>query len=563
MSQDLTGNLKGLSPSQLDSVHRMFRRRVQKDEIISIDLARELYRVASTIRRKIGLFITREGEVVEICVGTRDRIYLPDLGRYRFGHGRLRRLRLIFSDLSADVGEDPSIPSDIYGDLEKLRLDAVVGVVDHRNNIKITFAHLLPTSIKGSDERGVDTQQGINLGRLELDFARFIDDIEGEIATSTAKARKTGLTRAIAVGVYSTGTAAAESSMRELLELARTAGVEIAETVVQRRTPDPKTVLGKGRLEDVVLRCLRLDADMIIFDRELTPSQWRAITNSTELKVIDRSMLILDIFAQRAKSSEGRVQVELAQLKYNLPRLAEKDSGLSRLTGGIGGRGPGETKMEIGKRRIRDRIAMLEGRIKAISKQRALRGERRKEGQIPLVSILGYTNAGKSTLFNVLTKSTVLAQDKLFATLDPTQRQLCLDPGGEDSPHTPRVVILSDTVGFIRELPKELVSAFKATLDELHNAQLLLHVLDASDVEAFHKKEAVDRTVRELGLTNTKTLVVLNKSDATEPGQLETLIAETQGIAVSSIKKEGLEVLKDKITEALDELVVQGRLADG
>ncbi|NDC38657.1 MAG: GTPase HflX, partial [Proteobacteria bacterium] len=297
---------------------RLFRRKLGADEMVSLEFAREICKVGRELRRKVGVLVDREGEILEVVLGTRDLVYLPDLGRYRLGRGRLRRLRLLFSDLS-DPEREPMIPADIYGDLQKLRLDTVVSLKEGKNKVSLAYAYLLPPGAEQTE--AVRTERVDDLGTFELDFASFMRGLEDELVARTESARSTGMVRAVAVGVYNFGAQRAESSMRELLELARTAGVEVVDTVVQRREPDPKTVVGKGRLEEMVLRCLRLDAELIIFDRELTPGQWRTITNSTELKVIDRSMLILDIFAQRAKSSEGRLQVELAQLKYNLPRL--------------------------------------------------------------------------------------------------------------------------------------------------------------------------------------------------------------------------------------------------
>ena len=341
-----------------------------------------------------------------------------------------------------------------------------------------------------------------------------------------------------------------EESLAELSELARTASVKILDTFIQRKQLDPKTLIGKGKLEEVVLQALRLGAEMLVFDCELKPSQWRAITNATEIKVLDRSMLILDIFAGRATTSEGRLQVELAQLQYNLPRLVEKDGGLSRLTGGIGGRGPGETKLEIGRRRIRDRITLLEGKIKEISKQREVRRSRRKSNHIPVAAIVGYTNVGKSTLFNALTKSTVLAENKLFATLDTTQRRV-------------QDIIFTDTVGFIRALPKELKNAFKATLEELEEATVLVHLLDISDPLVHERYQSVRSVLEEMDLHNIPELIILNKKDRVTDETNERIIAEFsapqhksnlgQASAIAAGKGEGIRLVYDLVAARIEQ----------
>jgi len=264
-------------------------------------------------------------------------------------------------------------------------------------------------------------------------------------------------------------------------------------------------VVGRGKLEEIVGRAMQLGADLLIFDPDLSPGQARAITDRTEIKVIDRTMLILDIFARRAKSRDGKIQVELAQLKYTLPRLVEKNTMMSRLTGGIGGRGPGETKLEINRRRARERIHRLDEQIRELGKRRHERRKLRDSRSIPVVAIVGYTNAGKSTLLNTLTDADVLVEDKLFATLDPTSRRLRFP--------REREIVLTDTVGFIRDLPKDLASAFRATLEELDEADLLLHVVDAADHQYDSHIEAVERILDELGLAATARLLVFNKVD--------------------------------------------------
>lgn len=544
----LEGHLRGLSPSQIREAERLFRRSVDSDEVVSLQLGREIDQVARTLGRMVGVILSREGKVEKVLVGTREILYLPDLGRYRLGRGRLRRLRLIFSDLSKGDGA-ATIPSDIYTDLEKLRLDAVVSVRENGTDLSVTFSYLVG-GVQVEDDPYV-TEERVRYREGEFSFLDLIESVEEQLIATRGHPPATN--SALIVGVYPKQQTDWEESLLELQELARTAGVNVVDSIVQRRTPDPRTLVGSGKIEEIMLRALRLEAELLIFDGELKPFQWRVITNSTELKVLDRSMLILDIFAQRARSSDGRLQVELAQLKYNLPRLVEKDVGLSRLTGGIGGRGPGETKLEISRRRARDRIRDLEKRIDKLQNQRDLRRQRRKGVPLPLIAIVGYTNAGKSTLFNAITKSSELAENKLFATLEPSQRRYVLPPteeeslqGGYGAP-----VVFTDTVGFIRDLPEELRNAFRATLEELYEAHILLHVVDSSSPYADEQVKAVDAVLAEMNLSEARKILVWNKSDATPQERLQELLGDSGGIAISAQTGSGLDKLLDELREEL------------
>lgn len=545
MPNVVAGNTKGLAQSEIRAVAKLFQRTVSPDEIVSLDLAREMVFLGEQLRRRVGVLINRQGRIKEVILGTKDILFLPDLGRYRLGRARLRNLRLIFTDLSNNK-EEATIPYDIYTDLERLRFDTVVGVRGARNRVSMAYAYLIPAN--GSANAATHTEVVSDVGAFDLDFREFISSVEQSLTAEVVQLDGDDQVGAVIVGVYDKADDDPVVSQLELRELARTAGVKIVDAVVQKRRADPKTYIGSGKLEELVIRCIRVGADMLIFDTELKPSQWRAITNSTELKVLDRSMLILDIFAQRAQSSEGRLQVELAQLKYNLPRLVDQDSGLSRLSGGIGGRGPGETKLEIGRRRIRDKISDLERRIEKVRSARDFRRTRRRENQLQLVSVVGYTNVGKSTLFNLMTGSTVTAENKLFATLDPSQRRLYLPPtvALEDG-GVGRTVILSDTVGFIRKLPKELETAFQATLEELYEAALLVHVVDASDPDAVGKYNAVRKILAQMELGDAPELVVLNKIDAANPETVRALQAELVGVPVSAAKRIGIGALLKEI----------------
>jgi GTPase len=340
------------------------------------------------------------------------------------------------------------------------------------------------------------------------------------------------------------GLAEAEDSLRELRDLTASADAEVVGTLLQRSPePDPATVLGRGKVHELRAAAQAADADVVIFDHDLTPTQLRNLEKSLDLKVIDRTQLILDIFARRARSREGQLQVELAQLNYLLPRLSGHGTLLSRLGGGIGTRGPGEQQLEYDRRRIRHRIRILTEGIQRVRSQRALHRAHRRDQNLQMVALVGYTNAGKSTLFNALTSAGVATSSRMFATLDPTVRALPLDANHR--------VLLSDTVGFIRKLPPHLVAAFRATLEELEDARLLLHVTDAADPQYDAQDAAVGALLDDLGVAATARLRVWNKVDLLTLGEKRKLEALGGAVTVSAQTGEGLEQLRRRIAEAL------------
>jgi len=530
--QEVFGNTLGLKPSQLHALRRTYRRRVDARSIVSPELARHLCEVSAETNRQIGVFLDRKGDVQAVIVGDARRLELPDVGRARAGESRLRGVRLVHTHLNGEP-----LTRDDHTDLALLRLDLVAALEVRDGGLpgKVHYAHLLPENPRG--DMWKDEEAG-GVHDLAYDPLEGALALEEEFARARAARRTGGAERAILVGFAgkARGREEAEASLVELRELARTAGVEVLEATLQmRRDPDPRYLIGKGKLEDVVLRSMQRMATLIVFDAELSPSQARHIAEATSLKILDRTQLILDIFAQRAQSADGKLQVELAQLRYLYPRLVGRDDSLSRLAGGIGGRGPGETKLEIDRRRVRDRITALERRIEALGADRHLRRKQRNARGLPVLSIVGYTNAGKSTLLNALTDSRVLVEDKLFATLDPTSRRLRFPRDRE--------VIVTDTVGFIRDLPPDLVNAFRATLEELQDADLLLHVVDASDPRHEEQARAVDAILGELGLGEKRRLLVLNKMDRLPPGEGPALAHHRDAIAISAATREGVPAL--------------------
>lgn len=554
MTHDVKGNTKSLTASQIKQVERLFARHIDSSELVPYTIAKEMLDLATALRRMVGIVVSREGKIVEVVLGTRTILYLPDLGRYRITDSRLRRLRLIVTIFPKE-GAEALLTQDLITDLEKLRLDAVVGIAWRKGKIAAEIATLSAVVDTNGGVAGTTAQRELipDFIAYESNFAERMAELEVELI-GTPKVEVNGRTRAIIVHVSPKSRSEIEASTNELKELARSAGVEVVEVVVQARNPDPKTVLGKGKLEEVVLNCLRFGIGLVIFDCELKPTQWRNIVNLTELKVLDRSMVILDVFAQRAQSNEGRLQVELAQLKYNLPLLSERDSGLSRLTGGIGGRGPGETKLELERRRSRDRITALEKRIEQLGVQRGVREARRKDADIPLVGLVGYTNAGKSTLFNKLTGAAVLVENVMFATLDPTKRRVFLPPVSQEDVYDRGLeVVLSDTVGFIRDLPEELKNAFRATLEDLRHAQVLVHVVDCAQEGVLQRMESVQAILSEMDLPEYLPIIVAyNKCDLIEEDQRRNMESSyPAGVMVSAVSGAGVERLRKEIRECL------------
>jgi GTP-binding protein HflX len=547
----VTGFTQGLKHNQLRRIERLSTRRVPPAEIVSQELARQMSELSLETGRQIGVLINRKGQIEYVMVGNAKQIEMPDFGRSRAAVERFRGLRCIHTHL-----QDEKLTQDDLTDLALLRLDLMSIIqVERATGLPglVYSAHLLPTSAASLHEDGDSDPYAFlepNIpSQLETDFIALINSLESEMARvrRTARAQGSKGDRVILVGVTTGYMDDAEESIAELEELAVSADVSVLDKIVQRRPQiDPRTVLGKGKLQDLLIRSMRLGADMIVFDIELSPAQVRSLSDATDLKVIDRPQLILDIFAQRAQSREGKLQVELAQLKYLLPRLiVGQNSAFSRLAGGIGGRGPGETKLETDRRRVRDRIAQLEKQVDDLGRQRQERRKTRSQKQLPLISLVGYTNAGKSTLLNTLTRSDVFAARKMFATLDPTSRRLRLPYEQE--------VIINDTVGFIRDLPDALVAAFRATLEEIADSDLLVHVVDAANPRAVHQIESVDKILADLGYNGIPQLIVLNKADMVSAEEIEVLqrqIALDKGVecvAISANERETLKPLVEKI----------------
>jgi GTP-binding protein HflX len=554
MTDVVHGDTSSLKSSQAKALVRLAERRVPADRLISPTLARELLELSHELNRRIGLFIDRRGRIGRVILGSAHSLELPEFERVRGVDGRLRGVRLVSTHLVAE-----GLDREELADLAKLRLDLVASVHDGPGGMQVDMATLSP----GRPGRGFELRtfaraplalfapDTVNHPRPDLptDLTAFLRDLEAQLVTATEAAKAEGQgVRAMVLQVHTDAMnrqGGVEARQAELHELCRTAGVHLVDLIVQRRKfPDPRTFLGSGKLREVLVQALEQDVELLICDPELSASQAREISEQTDLQVIDRTMLILDIFAQHASSSDGKLQVELAQLRYRLPRMAGKGTMMSRLAGGIGGRGPGETKLEVDRRRAKDRINELEHRLEQMSRQRDQRRAARRKSEVPVVAIVGYTNAGKSTLLNTVTNSDVRAEDKLFATLDPTVRRVRFPRDRE--------VVLLDTVGFIRDLPPALRQAFSATLEEIADADLLLHIVDATDPDAAQQIATVEAILAELGAENVDRFMVFNKCDRLPPDQqLEPEALPSGHFQISALDRRSTRRLMDAIEQHL------------
>jgi GTPase len=522
------------------ALESLYEHRIHEQRFVTPEVARRLTEISLETGRQVAILADRRGHVVYVVVGDAHAVHLPDLGRQRAGESRFRGLRLIHTHLR----QEPLSKDDLT-DLALLRLDAVIAIFVGRDGLpgELRWACLLPpTEEEGQAIWRVESRTTVH--GWDDDFFVFIQDLEAQFKSVDRGRRVGGGDGAIAISVAQREASLARLSLSELVRLAEAAGLIVLDRMLQvRPVLDGRTLVGKGKVQEILLRAMHLGAEILLFDQDLSPSQLRNIAETTDLKVLDRTQLILDIFAQRATTREGRLQVEIAQLRYRRPRLAIMPTAMSRLTGGIGGRGPGETRLEINRRRADERLTRLERELSHLAEARALRRARRKRVGLPLVSIVGYTNAGKSTLLNTITRSAVQVRDQLFSTLDPTSRRFRF-PEERD-------IILTDTVGFIRRLPPDLVHAFRATLEEVAQADLLLHVVDAGDPEIAAHEEAVRSVLEELGAGGTPVILVLNKID-TVPVQLWPALAEShQGLLVSATDGTGLEALLAAIESRL------------
>lgn len=478
-------------------------------------------------------------------VGEARKIVLPEQKQVRTSPERLCGLRYIHTHLDGE----PLSREDL-AELALARFDCVAAIdVDpHGVPRTVQLANLCPGR---SPDKPWQVWKPLPVNALlHHPFLETVRAIEkewsrGSPASERPRAVQAGQ-KVLLVGICTGSASEAEESMNELKTLAVSSGAVVVDSVLQRRPAvHPQFVVGAGKIQDLAIQALQAGADTIVFDRDLTAAQVRHLTDLTDLKILDRTQLILHIFAQRAKTRDGKLQVELAQLRYRLPRLVHRNTGLSRLAGGIGGLGPGETKLEIDRRRVRERIHRLEMEIERLRKERGVRRAQRARSGLPLVCIVGYTNAGKSTLLNSLTRSRVYTADRMFATLDPCTRRLRLSPSRE--------VLITDTVGFIRDLPPDLIAAFRATLEELREAHLLLHVIDGSSRSCEKQIQAVETLLEELELASVPRISVFNKADIADPGQLVHLCRRYEGLAVSALDPSTLPPLLERMATALQD----------
>lgn len=547
---DIWGNLKGIRNSVIEELKTLYDLKIISGQLISSELAIKLADITEFINREISVYINRSGQIISVAVGNNETVELPSVeGRRKAS--RLSGIRCVHTHPNGN----PILSGIDISALKRNRFDAMVAIgvssPDYQNS---TISFGMITGIDDNEQYMVENYDPITIMEAEnIYFPNLINTVERILdkqssGTALAGTQERAVLVAMEYGtMYSSAGWTIEDSIEELKQLADTAGAEVVAKFIQKRPkPDPAFFIGKGKVQELALYVQQENIDLCIFDDELSPAQQRNIEQAMGIRVLDRTALILDIFAQRAHTNEGKLQVELAQLQYTLPRIMGKGLSLSRLGGGIGTRGPGETKLEVDRRRIRDRIAYIKDCIAKVKSVRTLHRTGRNKSNIPTVSLVGYTNAGKSTLLNTLTNSDIYAKDQLFATLDPTMRQLNLPDKQQ--------VILTDTVGFIQRLPHQLVAAFQSTLEEVAESDILLHVIDVSHELYQEQSRAVYHVLDEIGIKDKPIITVYNKIDKlpTDSRLASRLKNEENSVCISAKTKVNIDQLLSAISDNLN-----------
>lgn len=549
--REIKGNIKGIRDSVIAELQKLYD--MQSPQLVSQELAVKLADITEYINREISVYITRSGQIIEIAVGDNATVELPSFSGRR-GAGRLSGIRCIHTH----PGGNPYLSGVDISALKNNKYDAMVaiGVVSPDfTKSELTFG--LITGIDSNENYTAECYGPYSIEDAEnINFVNTVSTIERILDKQTGTASLQVMSeRAILISMEwgrNDSLWTVDDSLEELKQLADTAGATVIKKFIQKRPkPDPAFFIGRGKVQELALYAQQENIDLCIFDDELSPAQQRNIESVMGIRILDRTALILDIFAQRARTNEGKLQVELAQLQYTLPRIMGKGLMLSRLGGGIGTRGPGETKLEVDRRRIRDRIAFIKDQIEKVKAVRSLHRSKRKKNNVFEVSLVGYTNAGKSTLLNTLTNSDIYAKDQLFATLDPTTRQLTL-PNKQE-------IIITDTVGFIQRLPHQLIAAFRSTLEVVTEADLLVHVIDASHELYKEQAAAVHEVLKEIGAETKPVITVYNKIDKLPPDSKLTdrLALEEDTVCISAAKKLNLETLQQMIESHLKSKAVE------
>ncbi len=493
-------------------------------------------KISKELDRQLGLLIDRRGRLTHVIAGDDKQIIIPDIGHYRrMGGKRLSGLRCIHTHLKREP-----ITRDDLNDLLLLRLDLMVAVEVLPDGApgQLMIAHIAP-----GEEKSYKLHEPEYLGETQKRFEGLINEIESGLEQSSDAVSVEKKQAAMLIHVSGLPRHVVEPSMDELEELARTAGIRVATRVAQRRKPDPKYLMGKGKLREFMIEALSHGIEIIIFDTELTPGQLKAITDFTDIEVMDRTQLILGIFEKRAASKDGKLRVNLAQMRYLLPRLGAKESALSRIRGGIGLRGPGETTAETQRRHLKERIARLERELETLRKKRAETRKLRRNAPVKIASIVGYTNAGKSTFLNRLTGGNLYTEELLFSTLDPSARRLRLPSGNS--------VVISDTVGFIKNMPRSITDVFRATLEELAESDLLILLVDISDPRFEEHIKLAEQIFRDIDLHNLQRITLFNKVELVDPETANNVCRRYSAMPVSAKKRRGIKEFLSALDRAI------------